>query len=165
MFYKAARQLICSIRVLGSNNSRHTTLTPSPGCAGVTKDEQGKYHLHHGHSLIQDQGYITYLIGGESVTSQGYLWDYHHGATLRGYDSNTQYRTATDALSACIRSKTCVGVTQEHPNSFRLNTHRIPRPHGGRTCWIKGNQQVKAHCECLRCLIFVHQFWGSKSTI
>ncbi|XP_063682882.1 uncharacterized protein LOC134817592 isoform X2 [Bolinopsis microptera] len=115
------------------------------GCVGITRDEQGLYHLHNGQTLIQDQGYITYLIGGQALSSNGYLWDYRYHFSLHGYDSNAQYRSASEAFAACIRSKTCVGVTQERPGHFRLNTHRVPRPHGGRECWIKGNQQVKAH--------------------
>ena len=140
--------LIISFKYICGRSKSQAHHHTCPGCVGVTRDEQGRYHLHNGHSLIQDQGFITYLIGGQSLTSNGYLWDYLHHHTLHGYDSNTQYRTASAAFAACIRSKTCAGVTQERPRYFRLNTHRIPRHHGGRTCWIKGNQQVKAHCKC-----------------
>ena len=130
-----------------TNSARLITSSSHPGCIGITRDEQGLYHLHNGQTLIQDQGYITYLIGGQSISSNGYLWDYRYHFSLHGYDSNAQYRSASEAFAACIRSKTCLGVTQERPGHFRLNTHRVPRPHGSRECWIKGNQQVKAHCK------------------
>lgn len=137
-------------RVLATLPTRDAALgkcITTRGCTGITRTEQGKFQLRNGNALIQDQGYITYLIGGQSLSSHGYLWDYRYHYTLHGYDSNTRYRTAALALAACIRSKTCKGVTREGTRNFRLNTHRIPRRHGGRTCWIKGNSQIKAYCE------------------
>ena len=99
-----------------------------------------QYIIYRAHRMVSPApGYISYVLSGTTLKSDGHLWAMKKDWTLTGYDDDTAYRTLKAATKACVASDSCRGVTKEE-HSYRTNNHNMASHRRGRVAYILGDE-------------------------